>query len=588
MFGLEWSKRSFGEKVINKVKYDKSVIDNITRVSPLMWGEHCIECAIPECYKTCTKFDSRKDGRCKRFNNGIEKVENSYGLWRYTVKVSFREWGKLEAMLLPHTIPIAKAIKLNNIFDKTTNIAKVMPTYYALRVNYLYKEYITRKMGKKEEDLPDILLVEIINQNSLYNLIVETKTDENTLFRRNLIITTGFNRFAIPFSDLRYAEGKNNYISLYPENDALVEVFICTLDLICLSKPYCQCIKLPKIKCVVWDLDNTLWRGVLSEGDKVVLNQDAIAVVKELDSRGILNSLASKNDYNDAIQKLKEFNIDEYFLCPQISWDMKSESIKKIVDILDIGIDTMAFIDDMEFERGEINQFLPQVRTYDTKDINKFIFDEAVNVPITEASKTRRSSYIDIANRNSEQTAFKGDLESFVKSCKIFVDVNKPSSSEYDRCNELIQRTNQLNLSGERITYEEMINLFNKDNVLAHRILVKDKYGDYGLVGVAIYEINKEEKTSNLNHFVLSCRAARKLIEQSYFEQMIKQFAIIGIEKFVIKIVITDKNGLLRKSIESILSNESVVKNNNQYFITILTKEFFPKFKDLMEFIYKG
>src|SRR5881296_3740569 len=88
--------------------------------------------------------------------------------------------------------------------------------------------------------------------------------------------------------------------------------------------------KKQSIKCVVWDLDNTLWEGVLLEDEQVVLRPQVPEIIKTLDSRGILQSIASRNDHAKAIDQLRAFGLDEYFLYPQINWNSKASSIQAI------------------------------------------------------------------------------------------------------------------------------------------------------------------------------------------------------------------------------------------------------------------
>src|SRR5678815_3970601 len=110
-----------------------------------------------------------------------------------------------------------------------------------------------------------------------------------------------------------------------------------------------------EVKCVVWDLDNTIWNGTLLESDVVRLKPKVADVIRELDSRGILQSIASKNNYEDAMTKLSELAIEQYFLYPEIHWNPKSESISNIQRNMNIGIDTILFIDDQPFERDEVS-----------------------------------------------------------------------------------------------------------------------------------------------------------------------------------------------------------------------------------------
>ena len=143
------------------------------------------------------------------------------------------------------------------------------------------------------------------------------------------------------------------------------------------------------IKCVVWDLDNTLWEGTLLEGDDVCLREDVLEIIKALDQRGILQSVASKNDHDAAFEKLRQFGLDEYFLYPQINWNSKAASISKIVDALNISAEAIAFIDDQAFERAEVAHSLPQVTLFDVTDL-KGLLDEQADDAIWRIFKATR------------------------------------------------------------------------------------------------------------------------------------------------------------------------------------------------------
>lgn len=582
MFGLEWSKNNNINEIAN-YRYDNTVTKHVTKIAPLVWGEHCLECAVPECYKTCNKFEARRDGRCQRFVNGIEKVKDSDGLFGYTVKISYKEWGKLETVFIPYVIPAKKLFKKNSFFDKSTNIAKHLPTKYPRRLLYLYREFVARRSENKKGNYPEIFLLELINPNKDFTLILETKTDATVKSRFNFIVKNGFNRFVVPFSKMFYETGKRNYISLFPENDNKIDLFICTADLVSLDTEYSKLVVLPKIKCVVWDLDNTLWNGILSEGDNVTLKDEAVSLIKNLDKRGILNSIASKNDYEPTYEKLKAFGVADYFLCPQINWGPKSGNVERISKILDLGLDTFAFVDDMAYERGEVSRALPFVRTFDGNDLPSLLNSPDVDVPITEASINRRQSYIEIAKRNSDQADYNGKVEDFIKSCKILVDIKTPTKDEYVRCNELIQRSNQLNLSGVKLPMEDFLRIVEDKDYVVQRIRVKDKYGDYGLVGVAIFK-KETNKRICLEHFVMSCRAARKLIEQSYFETIVAFFRKKGFDELLIKCTVTAKNELIRLSLVDVFGENQKTGNGISYIVNVPLSNLKLKYKGLMEF----
>src|SRR5215467_10763890 len=127
------------------------------------------------------------------------------------------------------------------------------------------------------------------------------------------------------------------------------------------------------IKCVVWDLDNTVWDGILLEDESVTLRPHVVDILKTLDERGILHSIASRNDHNTALAKLQEFGIDEYFLYPQINWNSKASSVGQIAKDINIGIDTLAFIDDQPFEREEVAFSIPDVMCIDAAEMKTLL-----------------------------------------------------------------------------------------------------------------------------------------------------------------------------------------------------------------------
>src|SRR5437773_2649981 len=125
----------------------------------------------------------------------------------------------------------------------------------------------------------------------------------------------------------------------------------------------------PKIKCVVWDLDNTLWNGTLLEGDDVRLRDRVEEIIQALDARGILHSIASRNHAETALARLRELGLEEYFLYPQINWGSKAACIRAIGESLNIGLDTICFIDDQPFEIEEVKATLPQVLCLDDSQL---------------------------------------------------------------------------------------------------------------------------------------------------------------------------------------------------------------------------
>jgi FkbH-like protein len=259
------------------------------------------------------------------------------------------------------------------------------------------------------------------------------------------------------------------------------------------------------IKCVVWDLDNTLWEGTLLEGDDVALRSSSRIVIQELDNRGILQSIASKNDYDAAWEKLVTFGLDDYFLYPKINWANKSDSIKAIARELGISLDTFAFVDDQAFERDEVRHFLPGTTVVDAATI-----DTLLDMPgmqprfVTNESKTRRIMCRADISRDRSRSAFPGTSEEFLATLGMCLTIRSASERDLERAEELTLRTNQLNTTGRPYSYKELRRLVHSSDHLLLVAELEDRYGPSGTIGLGLVE--QRSDVWQLELLLISCR----------------------------------------------------------------------------------
>ncbi|MBW4611880.1 MAG: HAD-IIIC family phosphatase [Desmonostoc vinosum HA7617-LM4] len=259
------------------------------------------------------------------------------------------------------------------------------------------------------------------------------------------------------------------------------------------------------IKCVVWDLDNTLWHGVLLEDDRIFLQNQIIEILQILDERGILQSIASKNEHVKAIDKLQELGLKEYFLYPQINWNSKVSSLQEIAKALNISIDAIAFIDDDTFELEEVKFSLPEVLCINAAKITNLLDMPEMNPRfITEDSKLRRQMYLSDLERQSDEKEFIGTQEEFLATLDMTFTISSAKEADLQRAEELTIRTNQLNTTGYTFSYAELNQFRQSDN---HQLLtadLSDKYGSYGKIGLALVECQESFWTIKL--LLMSCR----------------------------------------------------------------------------------
>ncbi|MDR1156764.1 MAG: HAD-IIIC family phosphatase [Oscillospiraceae bacterium] len=264
-----------------------------------------------------------------------------------------------------------------------------------------------------------------------------------------------------------------------------------------------------KIKCVVWDLDNTIWEGILSEEDVQVVDANIVHIIKTLDSRGILQSISSKNTYERAKEKLVQFGIWEYFIYPQLNWDAKSEAMTIIAQKINIGIDTLAFVDDQEFELQEVAFTHPQILCIHVDQASKILDMDRMNPKfITCDSQNRRKMYQNDIQRDMIEKDFCGTKEDFLATLNMVLIIGLAMESDLERMEELTVRTHQLNSTGYVYSYNELKSFMTSDS---HELLVAqldDKFGEYGKIGLALIE--RTERVWDLKLLLMSCRVMAK------------------------------------------------------------------------------
>jgi FkbH-like protein len=252
------------------------------------------------------------------------------------------------------------------------------------------------------------------------------------------------------------------------------------------------------LKCVVWDLDDTLWTGVLGENDDVILRPEAAALVRLLDQRGVLQSIASRNDER-ALAVLAGMGLRDFFLVPQLGAMAKSASMARIGETLDVSLDAMALVDDEPFERAEVESAHPEVLCLDARALEGLL-DRLVPAG---GGLNRRQLHLDETNRRAAETAMGGPSPSFLHSLGMEMVLRRAGPADFDRVAELMVRTNQLNTTGRVVPREELRALCASNQHVALVADLRDRFGDYGTVAFALVT---REPDWTLSLLCVSCR----------------------------------------------------------------------------------
>ena len=269
-----------------------------------------------------------------------------------------------------------------------------------------------------------------------------------------------------------------------------------------------------KTKLIIWDLDDTFWSGNLSEGD-VVLKPEAIALVRELTTKGIMNSVCSKNNFEDVKNKFIDLGLKDVwdlFVFVSIDWTPKGERIQNIIKSMNLRNENVIFIDDNVSNINEAKFYSPNIMSATPEFINK-IAEELYLVNDYDFEHTRLKQY-KILEEKSHQIAQASSNEDFLRSSKIKICIKKDCLNNLERIKKLVTRTNQLNFTKFR---DENLEDTIKNNDCAY-IIAEDKFGNYGICG--FYALNKKE--NKFVHFLFSCRIMNMGIEQFVYNYLKK------------------------------------------------------------------
>lgn len=497
----------------------------------LPWSEHCTECAWPTCYTTCDLYSPRQDGKCRRFADGMVRVEAPSSSNGYLLKIRFKRWGKLWT---PGNVRLFSSEKAQSLEQRDYRIGTVLyqlPAPAGIKILATGKRYgFKKRMAKRDSagnELPTCFLLECYNPEphtvQLSLTMRPVGEDSRMPFQKLLELAPGFHRIAIPMEEISaLLDVRAPFDIDITPNDEENEttLYFGLMEFVKeVAKP---AEKTKKIKCVIWDLDNTLWDGVLVENgpEKLRLKPGVVEIIQLLDSRGILQSIASKNNAEEAMQALKKFQLDEYFLCPQISWQPKSEAMNAIARQLNIGMNTFLFVDDSEFELEQVKTACPQVRVLNALRYRDLPELEDLNVPVTAESKDRRKLYRVESDRQKIAQNFGQDYMAFLQHCEIELALQPMTEENLERVHELTQRTNQMNFSGNRYDREVLKKILSNPDLDTYVLSCRDKFGSYGVIGFSIVD-NREPRMTDL---MFSCRIQSKRIEHAFLAYIVPKY----------------------------------------------------------------
>ena len=345
---------------------------------------------------------------------------------------------------------------------------------------------------------------------------------------------------------------------------------------------------LKRMKCIVLDLDNTLWGGILGEdgiagiqiggdypGKAFLYWQQALL---ELSKTGVILTVCSKNNESDVFEAWEKnpFMVltKEHFSAWRINWNDKASNIQELAKELNIGLDSMVFLDDNPTERTLIKQVLPSVtvpdfpsKPFQLMDFFKQLVDDHFRIySITDEDREKTRQYKANAQRVAERNKFV-DMESYLRSLEMEISIMPVDEFNISRIAQMTQKTNQFNLTTHRLTEQEVRDFVN-DGWRIYCISVKDKFGDNGITG-AIFVT----PSNHIDNLLLSCRILGKGIEQAFVAYVLNHLREQGNNSFTACYIPTKKNVQTADFYDKIGFSLDEEKDGQKNYHVVLEKE---------------
>ncbi|GAA4278942.1 HAD-IIIC family phosphatase [Aquimarina mytili] len=332
-------------------------------------------------------------------------------------------------------------------------------------------------------------------------------------------------------------------------------------------------------KCLILDLDNTTWGGIIGDDGIENIQVGSLGIgkafsrlqkwAKELKERGIILAICSKNTeevakepfekHSEMILRLKDISV---FVA---NWKNKADNIRYIQEVLNIGFDSMVFIDDNPAERDIVRQSLPEVTVPELPE------DPALYLPyLTSLNLFETASYSDNDKDRTVQYQQEAErkklissvtnMDDYLKSLEMEGVIENFEEKDVSRIAQLTQRSNQFNLRTQRYTENDIKEFMTSENHLTYSVKLKDKFGDYGLISVIILE-KKEDNSFFVDTWIMSCRVLKRGVEYYAMNKIVADVVDRGAEIIVGEYLETPKNKLVSDLLEKLSFESTGAKN---------------------------
>lgn len=356
-------------------------------------------------------------------------------------------------------------------------------------------------------------------------------------------------------------------------------------------------------KAIIFDCDNTLWRGVVGEdgldGLRMAAHQADGAcfhavqeMAIELSRRGVIIGLCSKNNPEDVEEVLTTHPdmvlANEHVTIKKVNWSDKASNLREIARDLNIGLDSLVFVDDSDYEVNLIRELVPEVLVLKVPDqvsdypgMIRQAFDLFYQRRLGTEDNKRTQYYSEEQTRQKQKVRF-SSVDDYVRSLGLEISMSWNPVTELDRIAQITQKTNQFNLTTKRYSSADIQAFLKSEDVDILLVSASDKFGSYGSTGLLIQKNIPGEKSVFIDTFALSCRILNRHIEWKLFDEFINNLIKKGINTIRASYIPTKKNQQVSNFYDN-LGFDLDIENNGEKHYSLPVKKYKPKNIDYIE-----
>ena len=361
----------------------------------------------------------------------------------------------------------------------------------------------------------DLKAIHSIFPNS-YGVGIETDSHIYSIAKHTERIAGSIDEFLEMFGDSAYDVfiiEKKDLAALTGEEKNLLSSMLSPNAVVLVKDAELEEFPYENIKLIVWDMDDTFWQGILSEGE-VILPISNADLIKSITDHGVVNSISSKNDEDRVLEELERAGIADLFVFNNINWEEKGQQLKAKLEAMKLRPENVLFIDDNVRNLEQAKYYCEGLMTAGP-EIIPYLGNYFAKTNVTDKAHSRLEHYKLLEKKTREKSKSVSE-ESFLYDSDIVITVNRNCLEELDRIHELVMRSNQLNFTKNRDPKEILTRFITNDWNDSAYIRVRDKFGDYGIVGFYCY--NTREK--KMEHFLFSCRVLGMGVEQYVYNML--------------------------------------------------------------------